>query len=403
MPKEKTMVSVADRIEPQVNRYYLKVSKRYMALGIVLMLALLVYIVCVMMFFSEYVTYDNLKYLVRDWSAMTMPGEDNFTSIVYNGTDDTDFKYFRSGLAVCNTESYMYYDTTGIQLIDDDLGFADPHVIASDKYMLVYDVGGTEYSVYNQLTQIISREAGGRIIAGDIADDGSLILAVRSRETRFVVEVYNAAFNKTMNIHKENYVLDAAISPNGEMIVICSAVPAETDFNAEIEICRSGQTERVALLNYQHTMPLDVLAGEDGFTLLCDNGIYFFDYDGHITESAGFDGMSLSAADLNGVTSAVVGSVNALGNENRVMVFDGSGALLYDQILNCRVEGIYTSRDPDDALAYITTTDSVIRLNHDGTADEHKPESGEVLAVIPLEDGALICQKSGAYRWDRQT
>lgn len=401
MPKEKTIVSVADRIEPQVNRYYLKVSRRYMAAGIVLMLALLAYIVCVMLFFGEYVTYDNLKYLVRDWSAMTMPGGEEFTSIVYNGTDNTDFRYFRNGLAVCNPDSYMYYDTTGIQLIEDDLGYTDPAVIPSDRYMLVYDVGGEEYSVYNQLTQIISRETDGKIIAGDIADDGSLVLVTRSRETRFVVEVYNAAFNKTMNIYKENYVLDAAVSPNGEMIIICSAVPAETDFNTEIEICRSGQSERIALLNYQHTMPLDVLASDDGFTLLCDNGIYFFDYEGHINESAGFDGMSLSCADMNGVTSAVVGSVNALGSENRIMVFDKSGYLLYSQVMHSRVSGIYASRNTDDALAYITTPDSVLKLLPDGTFEEHRPASGEVLAVIPLEDGALICQNSGAYRWTR--
>lgn len=397
--KYKNAVSVADRIEPQVNRYYLKVSRRYMALGIFLMIALLFYIVCVMLFFGEYVTYDNLKYLVRDWSAMSLPGNEDFTNIVYNGTDGMSFRYFRNGLAVCDVDSFLYYDNMGIQLIDDDLNYANPAAISSDKYLLIYDVGGEEYAVYNQLTQIIAREAEGRIITGDIADDGSLILVTRSRETRFVVGVYNAAFNKTMNIYKENYVLDAAVSPNGKQIIICSAVPAETDFNAEVEICRSGSSERVALMTYEHTMPLDVLAADDGFILLCDNGIYFFDYEGHITKSAGFDGMSLTYADINNVTSAVVGSVNALGSENHVMIFDVNGNPLFDKVIRSRVTGIYASRNADDALAYFTTTDSVVKIMPDGTTVEHKPESGDVLSVIPLDKDALICQKNGAYNW----
>ena len=34
-------VSVAERIEPQINKYYLKVSRRYLAVGVVFMLILL--------------------------------------------------------------------------------------------------------------------------------------------------------------------------------------------------------------------------------------------------------------------------------------------------------------------------------------------------------------------------
>ncbi|MBQ4353861.1 MAG: hypothetical protein IJC71_03095 [Clostridia bacterium] len=396
---DKTVVTVADRIEPQVNRYYLKVSRRYMGAGIFLMLLLILYVVCVMLFFGEYVTYENLRYLVRDWNAMSLPGSEEFTDIVYNASDDTKFRYFRSGLAVCGTDAYLYYDASGIQLIDDPTGFSDPSSAASGKYMLVYDIGGKEYAVYNQLTRILSREAEGSIIAADIADDGSMVIVSRSRETRFVAEVYNAAFSKVMNIHKENYVLDAAVSPDGQYVILCSAVPADTDFNAEVELCRVGSSEHVAITNYAHTMPLDVLAKEDGFVLLCDNGLYFFSYDGRTTGSVSFEGMSLSYADMNSHSCAVVGSVNALGTRNHILVYDGAGNKLYDKILDSRVTGAYASRDTGDALLYLTTPDSVLKLLPDGSVQTHKPDSGEILAVVPLEDGALICQESGAYPW----
>ena len=62
----------------------------------------------------------------------------------------------------------------------------------------------------------------------------------RSRETKYVVELYNAAFNKSMSIYKENYVLGAALSPDGEYIVIASGVPADTDLGCEISIIKRG-------------------------------------------------------------------------------------------------------------------------------------------------------------------
>jgi len=397
---EKNSVPVAHRIEPRVNRYYLKVSRLYMVVGIALMLVLILYAALVMMFFGEYVTYDNLKYLVRDWSAMTVPGSSTFTDIVYSASENAEFTLFRNGLALYDHEIYSYYDESGICLIEDDPGYSDPASAVSDKYLLLYDIGGTGYTVYNQLTRIIQRDADRAIIAADIADDGSMVIVTRSRETRFVAEVYNAAFTKTMNIYKENYVLDAGISPDGNHVVICSAVPSDTDFNLEVEIVRTGASEKTALLNYEHTMPLDVMLHENGFVLLCDNGMYFFDYDGHITSSVDFGGMSLIYADMNGTAVAAAGRTNALGSENRIIVCDISGSVLYDSVLRERIEGIAASRNTEEALAYVTGSDAVLKLKPDGEIEMHTPESGEIMDVVSRKGDVLICRTGGAYIWD---
>ena len=183
-------VSVAGRITPQINRYYYKISRKYMTVGILFMLLLVLYLICVMAFFGEYVTYENLRYLIRDFSAMSVPGSGDFTKIVYNGSDDMTFSVFRGGVAACDGDSYLYYDTGGINLISDKMNYADPVLVPSEKYLLAYDLSGNGYAIYNQLTRIVQRETEGRIMAGDIADDGSCILVTRSRETRFVVDVF---------------------------------------------------------------------------------------------------------------------------------------------------------------------------------------------------------------------
>lgn len=390
-------VSVAGRIEPQINKYYLKVSRRYLVVGVVFMLILLLYISCVTAFLGDYVTYDNLKYLARDFNAMSLTSNADFSKIVYNGSDDMALAYFRGGLALCDNDSYMYYDTGGNPLVEEKLSYGMPVLAVSDKYLMVYDVGGKEYSVYNQLTEIISRETTGDIVAGDVADDGSFIIASRSRETRYVVELYNPGFSKVMSIYKENYVLDAAVSPDGKLIVICSAVPSDTDFNCEIEICRRGQSEPVSITTYEQTMPLDVYTMENGFVLLCDNGIYFFNYAGEIMDGMSFSGMRLKYADISDTTTAVVCSANALGSENRVVVFDSvSGVPIYDETINYRVTGVYASVNVKNATAYFTTPESVMRINPDGGFDAHTSDK-EVLAVIPTAKGALVCGENAAY------
>lgn len=392
---ESEKIPVVGRIEPQINRYYLKISRRYMTAGIILMLILVLYIIFIMMFFGRYVTYDNLKYLIKDIGNVSLPGSENYTSIVYNGSDNLKAQSFRGGLAMCSKDSYMYYDSGGILLTEQNIGYASPEMAASDKYMLVYDVGGTGYSVYNQLTCIIDRQSEQRIVSGDISDNGSMILVTRSRETKYVVELYNSAFVKSMSIYKENYVLGAAISPDGNYIVIASGIPDGTDLDCEISICKKGESSPLFTSSYSHTMPLDIHAEENGFILLCDNGLYFFDYSGAIGSSLTFSGMNLRCADINSESAAVTGSVNALGSENRCAVFGSSGEVLYDSVLEERIVGTYASANLSDALVYLKTTDKVIKILPDGTKEEYIPEN-DVVTVVPLEKGALLCSKSSA-------
>lgn len=390
-------ISVLDGMEPRVNRYYLRISRKYMAAGIVLMLTLIVYIIAVMLFLGQYVTYDNLKFLVRDISALSLTGDSEYSSIVYNGGDELVAHSFRGGTAICTVDSYLYYDSSGSLLVEDSCSYSSPAIRTSEKYLLLYDVGGDGYSVYNQLTGIIERTSSQNIVTGDIADDGSLILATRSRETKYVVELYNSAFNKSMSIYKENYIFAAAISPNGEYIIIASGVPSDTDIGCEISIIKKGSDTPLYTTSYTHTMPLEIETVSDGFMLLCDNGYYYYDYSGGLISSYSFSGMNLRYADMTASGVVVVGSVNALGSENRCVVFDQNGQTVYTEVIEKRITGAYSSINYDDAYAYITSSSGVIKIKPDGEQEEYVPDD-EILTVVPLSSGALLCSENSAVK-----
>ena len=389
-------IPVNGKLAPQVNRYYRRTSRIYLAAGLILLVALLLYCIAAVALWGEYITYDNLTYLVRDWSAMSFTGETSFSRLVYNAGENTRFAGFRGGVALCNGDTCSYYDGSGINLFDDALNFSSPVLRPSEKYMLVYDLGGTQYAVYNQLTRIIGREAGGRILYGSIADNGELLLVTRSRETRYVVERYNAAFNKTMSIYKDNYVMAADLSPDGNRIVICSAVPDASSLGCEIEICSDHQTEPIAQFTYPQTMPLDVLAADDGFILLTDTGVTYFDYDGTKVGAYNFVGMNIQHADLDPDLTVLTASTNALGSESRVIVLDGNGSVLYDEVFRQRIVGCYASGNAEEALGWLRTSDSVIRIKPNGGTETVPYQNGSVLSVIPMKRGVLVAERTGA-------
>jgi len=394
----KKPLRVAGKIPPQINRYYRNVSRAYKGAAIALFLVLFLFFLAVTMFFSDYVTYENMRYLVRDFGAMMSSETDGFSTVVYNGSDSMKFDAFKNGLAAASGDKYLYFDSTGIRMIEEDSGCSEPVLVPADKYLLMYDLGGTGYSVYNQLTRIIRREADNRILAGDMSDSGAFLLVTRSRETRYVVEVYNAAFRHTMSIYKENYVLDAALSPDGTTVLIASAVPSDTDFRCEAAFCRVGQSEALATLTYDHTMPLDVYATEEGFVLLCDTGLYFYDFDGALQTTVSLAGSALSYADVNDRSVAVAGSVSALGMESRVLVLTPTGEVLYDELLTeTRVTGVEASQNPDAALVYLETPEAILQILPDGTKNPYFAGDADIVGIVPVTKGAIVCTKSSAY------
>ncbi len=391
-------LSVANRIEPEVNRYYAKVSKRYLTAGILLTVLFALFVFAAFVFGSDYITYDNMRYLARDFGTAADESARSFDRIVYNGSDDTEFAYFRGGMAVCGNDFYRYYDKNGVLIFSDNLSFSDPVLAPSDKYLLVYDMGGTGYAVYNQLTRIVEKKTDDRIIAADIASDGSLVIATRSHDTKFVVELTNAAFNRSMASYKDGYVLCAAISPDGEQFLVASAVSSSTDFSCEIEICRRGEESALTKDVYAHCMPLMAAATDEGFLVVCDQAVYYYNTYGVMERAVPLSGMTLRCADISGGTVAAVGQVNALGSRNRILVLGGGGEVLCDRELHTRVSSVRAGRNPEDALAYVLTPDSVIRVGPDGGMETLKPESGEIVDVVPLPTGALLCGKASAYQ-----
>lgn len=390
---------VADKIPPQINKYYLRVSKAYKSIAILLLIAFFASLLFVIIFCGDSVTYENVRYLARDLGAMLESDnyQNGITDITYNGSSSMKFGAFKNGLAQLSPDKFEYYDSSGIKMIEEDSGCNDPVMVPSNKYMLLYDLGGTGYSIYNQLTRVISRSADNKIIAADMSDTGAYILVTRSRETKYVVEVYNSAFNKTMSIYKENYVLDSAISKDGSLVLICSAIPSDTDFMCEVSMCRTGVSESVATHLYSNTMPLDVYASENGFIMLSDSGIYFYDEDGNENEKISFSGISLRYADISEKCVAVIGSTDNTGTVNRLLVSDMSGEILLDRVIDGRVTGIEASENIDDALAYLETPDGIVRYMVDGSEKKYEISGIDVLDVIPVYNGAIVCTKNRAY------
>lgn len=405
------VMRVGAKIIPKINRYYLKISRKYRAAQLVLILAFAAFLVVIITTFGSHITYSNLQYLMRDLDSMITQGESDFSQIRYDKQSEQDFAVFKNGIAAAGKDSFLLFDSTGLQLCRDRISFSDPVLVPSDKYLLLYDMGGKEYSVYNSITRVISRSTDYKIVDGDMSDSGAFILVTRYNESKYAVWYYNAALTQSMRIRKENYVMDTAISKDGKKIVVCSAIPSTTDLDCEISLYQAGDSEFNHTVVIPRTLPLSVRFTDTGFVVLCDNGVYFYDPEGKEVSAAPISGITLEYADLSDDFVVLACSENALSSEHRILVFTKDGTLLADTILGERITGICVPSPKDaNTLAYVLTSDSVLRLCTDAAQTEALPspdanftwertavERGDVIDLCPSQKGVIAFTETSAY------
>ena len=381
-----------DAEEPRENEYYRRVSWRYRIGKYAFLLALIAYLAVMLSAYGDSITYDNLRYLLKDLNTRTEDIDDGFADLTYEEQQNMSFGLFRGEFAVAGKSRLLLYLPGGSQGPSFMLNYEQPVLLTSDKYILCYDLGGTKYSIYTSLTNIFKGTADYTITGAAMGRDGSYALVTRSSSARYQVTFWNASLKKKATYYKDKYVFDVAVSNAGDMVAIVSAEAGISSFTTEVMLCRTDRTEPVMTVTLDNVMPLEASFFDNGnLCVLCDTAVYFFDAGG--VRLASVPLTDLEMADISGEYAAVVCSKNVVQSENELRVFSAYGGELVSADVSARVK--WASAGSGDNCCYLLTPDTVLRYDVAGGRSE-TPYAGSALAVLAADRYALLCRSVGA-------
>ena len=377
------------------NEYYENISAGLGIAQVVLYLSLFAFVILSFLTNTNLITYQNFYHFFQDLNA-SAERVDIFEhdAVSYSTDEEQSFTLYRKGLAVAGNTGVTIFSATGRQLVSHGIQYNDPVAIGSGKYLLVYERGGKQYSLYNANTQMHQGETEYPISGAAVSDSGMYALISSANDANSAVYLYNNRF-ALINIYKKGgNVLDVAISADGKRIALLTAIPENGAVTTSVMLAEPGKGEAIAEKTIASTLGLQCHFTSSGkLAVLSSTGVAYFLSNGELEFFYDFEGKIPAIADLSADGVAICLKKSAISEKNIIIIFDKSGKIVYNDVVTQNAIG----------LAYrgnvLFTTDyngvSRLELNSGQMLFEKYQTDGKVMLAVN-EDEILLCSPQKA-------
>ena len=387
----------ANGMEKQRNEYFENISAGLGILQVVLYLSLFAFVVLSFLTNSKLITYQNFYHFFQDLNA-SAERVDVFThdSISYSTNDEQSFTLYRKGLAVAGNTGVTIFSATGRQLVSHGIQYNDPVAVGSGKYLLVYERGGKQYSLYNANTQMFEGKTEYPITGAAVSDSGMYALISSASDANSAVYLYNERFS-LINLYKRSgNVLDVTISANGDRIAILTVSPKNGGFSTTVLLAEPGKGTAIAETELDSSLGISCHFTKTGkIATLCTTGVAYFSANGKLDFFYDFEGKMLATAELNEDGVAICLKKSEISEKNIVILFDKSGKIVYNGVVSKSINSVAYL----EGALFWTDYSGVSRLDLDsGQIDfEEYATDGKVLLAVNDKEVLLCSPQKAVY------
>ena len=369
--------------------YYADVSVAYKIISRILWLFFVFFLVFSIITNHREITYENFYYLFKDFSNAVDVGNSNYETLSYDSDSRQKFSLYRGGLATVNPSTLSIYTATGRKTIRENINYSSPHIVCSDKYVLVYDSSGKSFSVYNSFSRIFSDTLEYPITDACFASNGRFAIVTRDADSKAVVYIYGKNFKQLKKYGYDEYAFDVALSSERNLLMMLFYGDGEGIGRTELALCRSDDLSEVGTLFFDGEFPIEAFFIEKKrIALITDRAVRILDE--KMTEIESVEYFDSEIVDFCATDDGF--AVSTLKNaKNQLIVFDKNGKLVYNSYIKYNTMQIGLSK----GFAFVNTGDGVARISLKNGKDEFLPSDNGRLLVYS-ETTALICGEARA-------
>ena len=386
MPAQKKKKLFATRAEAirwdpdavfQENPYYIKIASKFRICKYLTAAFALLFTVLMLTVYGNDITSENFRYFIKDLDITGITSGE-FSQIIHSGGNTARFAVYRGELAVVNSGNTLLYRPGGALSFSTSNIFYNPRILASDKYMIIYDYGNTtaSYSICNSFAELKKGKLDYPITGAALSDSGYYLLITRDSTYKGVLYWYDSDFEPVAEIKKDKYMISAALSDDGKKLALASCHDSEGDIMTELVTVTAGSDSADAVYTATGVMPMKTGIMKNGnIVLLCTDRVMFFDSELKLLSTVMFDYTGALSADIGEEIFFTAAGNSLVGSDKTVTVYSSDGQV--KAAFGCTGELIAVHSFGE--TVYVLTEDTVIRFD---------PETG-ITSTAAIEPNAI--------------
>ena len=344
--------------------YWACVAARYTATWRALVLVTVLFVVLFVLLFSRAFTYDSTFCFFRDLRSVA-----SFTTSDY-GTVHTAFAQgdhtalaYRGGVAFVKSDGVEVYAPNGERLMKADRAFARPRAVASRKYLVAYDNGGTTFSVTNSYTELFHGESEYPILGAAVADSGHFALITTSGDALSQVLLYDSNFNLIQRFQRASATVGVHLSQDGKRIALLGMTAENGTVRGVLAVYRLGADDPERTCTYENEIPLAVsYTRNKNYVVLTDVALRCYASDGELRTEVPLEGKTPVGFTAGEDGTVLVLETDEINATHRVLVLDAKGKTAYDGSYGRDVKALSLV----DEVVYLLSDGEVARIDADG-------------------------------------
>ncbi|MBQ7298817.1 MAG: hypothetical protein IJW77_03150 [Clostridia bacterium] len=376
--------------------YYFKIAKRFRILSFVLLGVMIVFIIVMFSVNRDEITVENLRYFLRYIDTRQAEKSATTDTIVYGDTESiVRFGVYRNGLVVVGNDRVQIFDLTGEEILDINQSNAAPQLLTSDEYMLIYNIGGTTFQLYNSLSKEYEESYDYPIGCAALGDTGTFLVTTRSMEYRSVVQVYDREFAQIYRWYSpDKHVMDAAFREGDREFVLATLGTQEDgDCYAEIILCETDREEKRGQFRIEDEIIYRARYTDDGgLILIGGKAVYFYNADLERIAEVSYGGYTPVMLGTEGKLTFFTQNKNIVGSNYTVTVMEDDGSIVYTG----DVQGEITRALLHENAVYLLFDRSVMRIGLETGAQIAREIAPNCITVEALDATTLmLCYAEG--------
>ena len=231
--------SVKKNYDGKTDIYLAKASYRFSFFKRILCLILV--LVFSFLLLSGNLTYEKMVYLVKDIRLANDYVNSVHDTITYNAGSSQVFAEYRGGLAVASRENLSVFSAGGKELLSSNHSYGNPQLAVSKKQILLYDVGGKQFSLYNSFSKLREEKLDYTIYGADMAENGDFAIITKSEKYNSVVKVYKQNGKIYNYSFSSGYVCGVSLSDKGRQMAVLLVFSNGSEIRTELRLYNVGK------------------------------------------------------------------------------------------------------------------------------------------------------------------